>query len=122
FRPYAPAVLEEKALEYFDLKQRSPFMLLAAKVKNDKRHLIPGVTHVDGTARIQTVSKNENPKFWNLIKEFENIIGIPVVLNTSFNLHNEPIVCTPEDAISSFKSSEMDYLVMGNYIVSKRDI
>jgi len=119
FRPYAPAVLEEKALEYFDLKQRSPFMLLAAKVKNDKRHLIPGVTHVDGTARIQTVSKNENPKFWNLIKEFENIIGIPVVLNTSFNLYNEPIVCTPEDAILCFKNSKMDYLVMNNYLIWK---
>ena len=119
FRPYAPAVLEERTSEFFEIKQLSPFMLLAARVREDKRPIIPAVTHVDGTARVQTVSKNTNPKFWHLIKEFENITGVPILINTSFNLRGEPIVCTPEDAISCFKRSQMDCLVLGNYVVEK---
>ena len=119
FRPYAPAVLEEKAGELFKLENSSPFMLLAPQVKEGKEELIPGVTHIDGTARVQTVSKSTNPRFWRLIKEFENITGVPVIINTSFNLRGEPIVCTPEDAISCFQRSQMDCLVLGNYVIEK---
>jgi len=120
FRPYAPAVSEEKADEFFEMCCKSPFMLLAPKIKNEKKRFIPGVTHVDGTARVQTVSKETNQKLWQLIKEFENITGIPIIINTSFNLKGEPIVCTPEDAINSFQKSEMDCLVLGNYVVDRK--
>ncbi len=119
FRPYAPAVLEEKAGEFFEIKGQSPFMLFAPLVKDKKKRLIPGVTHVDGTARVQTVNKKTNPKLWSLIREFENITGIPAVVNTSFNLRGEPIVCSPADAISCFQRSQMDYLVLGNYLVKR---
>ena len=120
FRPYAPAVLEERADEFFEMSCKSPFMLLAPKIKAEKKGLIPGVTHVDGTARVQTVGKDTNQRLWQLIKEFENITGIPMIINTSFNLRGEPIVCAPEDAISSFKKSEMDCLVLGNYVINKK--
>jgi len=120
FRPYAPAVLEEKAQEFFELQHLSPFMLLAAKVRADKKNLIPGVIHVDGSARVQSVNKDANSKFWYLIKEFENITGVPILVNTSFNLKGEPIVCTPEDAIKCFQRSEMDYLVLENCVVEKK--
>ena len=120
FRPYAPAVLEEKAGEFFESDSLSPFMLLASCVKKDKAGFIPAVTHVDGTARVQTVSRDTNPKFWQLIKEFEAIKGVPVVLNTSFNLRGRPIVCAPEDAILCFKESEMDCLALGKYFVTRR--
>jgi len=122
FRPYAPSVLEEKYKEYFDLENLSPFMLLACKVREEKKKIIPAVTHVDNTARVQTVSRYTNPRYWKLIKEFERTTGIPVVLNTSFNLRGEPIVCTPYDAISCFNRSEMDYLVLGKFLVSKNEI
>jgi len=119
FRPYAPAVLEEKAAEFFELQGKSPFMLLAPKVKSEKKEFIPGVVHMDGSARVQTVSKNTNLKLWQLIKEFENITGIPVIINTSFNLRGEPIVCTPDNAIDCFQRSEMDYLVLGNFVIKR---
>lgn len=119
FRPYAPIVLEEKVNEFFELQQLSPFMLLAGRVKEDKIGAIPSVTHVDKTARIQTINKNINPRLWQLIKEFESITDVPVLINTSFNLRGEPIVCTPEDAISCFKRSQMDCLVLGNYVAEK---
>lgn len=119
FRPYAPLVLEEKAGDYFDLKDLSPFMLLAPPVKEEKKRLIPSATHVDGTARVQTVNRNVNPKLWQLIKTFEDITGIPIILNTSFNLKGEPIVCAPEDAIAGFLKSDMDCLVMENIVVEK---
>ena len=119
FRPYAPLVLEEKARDYFDLKDLSPFMLLAPPVREEKKRLIPSATHVDGTARVQTVNRDVSPKLWQLIKTFEDMTGIPIILNTSFNLKGEPIVCSPEDAISSFLKSEMDCLVMENIIVEK---
>lgn len=121
FRPYAPVVLEEKARDFFALKDLSPFMLLAPLVIKEKRALLPAVTHVDGTARVQTVNKYVNRRLWNLVKEFENITGVPVLLNTSFNLKSEPIVCSPEDAISCFKRSKIDCLVLGNYIVEKKN-
>jgi carbamoyltransferase len=119
FRPYAPAVLEEKINEFFNAKQFSPFMLLSAQVNKDKQSILPAVTHIDGSARVQSVSKNINPRLWNLIKEFENITGLAVILNTSFNLNKEPIVCAPEEAVSCFKRSQMDCLVLGNYVAEK---
>jgi len=121
FRPFAPAVLEEEAGNYFDLcgMRNSPYMLFAFNVYPEKRYVIPAVTHVDGSARVQTVSKKTNPKFWNLINEFYKITGVPVVLNTSFNDKNEPIVCTPKDAILCFLSTGIDYLAIGDYLVKK---
>ncbi|MDD5115935.1 MAG: carbamoyltransferase [Candidatus Omnitrophica bacterium] len=119
FRPYAPVILEERAGEFFNLECKSPFMLLAPMVKEEKKALIPGVVHVDGTARVQTVSKAINPRLWHLIKDFENITGIPVIINTSFNLRGEPIVCAPEDAISCFQRSQMDYLVLENFVIDR---
>ncbi len=117
FRPYAPAVLEERAGDFFILTGDSPFMLLSFRVRAEKKDLIPAVTHIDETARVQTVSKKTNPRFWNLIKEFENITGVPLIINTSFNLRGEPMVCNPEDALSCFQRSSMDCLVLGNYVV-----
>ena len=114
FRPFAPACLEESADEYFELDCPSPFMLLVAKVKKDN---IPAVTHIDGTARVQTVNSSQNPKFYSLIKEFQKLTGVPVVLNTSFNDSGEPIVETPEDAIKTFKSTNIDALIIGGYLL-----
>lgn len=116
FRPFAPAVLEEKAAEYFDLNCNSPFMLLVAKVKKGN---LPAITHVDGTGRIQTVSKEQNPAFYNLIEEFEKITGVPVVLNTSFNNNGEPIVESPSDAIKSFETTNLDALIIHNYLIER---
>lgn len=119
FRPYAPVVLEEKAKEYFELKDTSPFMLLAPQVKKEKTGVVPAITHVDGTARVQTVNRNSNPRLYSLIKEFENITGVPMLINTSFNLNAEPIVCSPQDAVNSFKRSKMDYMVIENFVVER---
>ncbi|MFA4989394.1 MAG: carbamoyltransferase [Candidatus Omnitrophota bacterium] len=119
FRPYAPAVLEERVRDFFQAKQFSPFMLLAAEVREDKRLVIPGVTHVDGSARVQVVAKETNPKFWLLIKEFENLTGVPVVINTSFNLRGQPIVCSPADALNAFDNSQLDCLVLENLVVER---
>lgn len=115
FRPYAPAVLEECAGDFFDLKGPSPLMLRVAGVKTD---LLPGVTHVDGSARVQTVNRNQNRIFYDLIESFGKKTGIPVVLNTSFNKAGEPIVETPLDALKTFLASEMDVLVLGNAIIA----
>ena len=115
FRPFAPAVLEEHYKEYFDTNGPSPYMSRICKVKTDK---VPGVTHVDGTARIQTVNKEFNEKFYNIINEFYKITGIPMLLNTSFNCQ-EPIVETPEQAIRTFKRTELDLLVIGEYVITK---
>ncbi|MFH0801291.1 MAG: carbamoyltransferase [bacterium] len=119
FRPYAPLVPEEKASEYFELLDKSPFMLLAPRVLENKAAVIPAVTHVDGTARVQTVSSATNPRLWQLLREFEKLTGVPILLNTSFNLRGEPIVCNPEDAINTFQKSDMDGLVLENFIVEK---
>jgi carbamoyltransferase len=118
FRPFAPSILEEKTSEYFQNCHPSPFMLFTYKVKLEKRDTIPAPTHVDGTGRLQTVSKNTNHKFWNLIKEFENITGVPLVLNTSFN-ENEPIVNTPKDALDCFLRTRMDMVVLENFVIYK---
>jgi carbamoyltransferase len=119
FRPYAPSILAEQAQDYFDITYPSPFMLLVAAVQKDKRDVIPAVTHVDGTARLQTVDPDSNNLFYQLIQKFYEKTDVPVVLNTSFNIKGEPIVETPFDAINCFLKTDMDYLVMGNYVVKK---
>lgn len=119
FRPFAPSVLEEKAGEYFDLAGDSPFMILVCPVRPEKRAVIPAVTHVDGTARVHTVKASVNPRYHRLIREFETLTGVPVVLNTSFNLQGEPIVCTPEDALRCFYGSGLDALALGPYLITK---
>ena len=118
FRPFAPSILEEATGEYFEKTYPSPFMALAYAVRPEKRKEIPAPTHVDGTGRLQTVSRSVNPRYWRLIREFANLTGVPVVLNTSFN-ENEPIVCQPEEAIECFLRTKMDVLVLGNTIVRK---
>ena len=118
FRPFAPSVLIEAVGDYFEQTYPDPFMIKVYPVRPEKRDLIPAVTHVDGTGRLQTVSREDNPRYWSLIKEFERQTGVPMVLNTSFN-ENEPIVCTPEQAIECYQRTQMDVLVLGNYMVEK---
>ena len=118
FRPFAPSILAEATGDYFETDYPDPFMLKVFKVKSDKRSLIPAVTHIDGTGRLQTVSKDINPLYWQLIKEFGKITGIPVLLNTSFN-ENEPIVCKPEEALDCFLRTNMDVLVLGQYFIKR---
>ena len=117
FRPFAPSILEEYVSEYFDIDITSPYMLLVAPVKKPEK--IPAVTHVDGTGRLQTVSKQSNPLYYDLINEFYKITNIPVIINTSMNVMGEPIVNTPEQAYNMIKKTDMDYIVMGNHLVSK---
>jgi carbamoyltransferase len=121
FRPFAPAVLEEEAREYFDMTglDASPYMLFTVPVLEGARNQLPAVTHVDGTARVQTVSRETNPLFWRLIAEFRNLTGLPVVLNTSFNVRNEPIVCTPQHAVRCFLATDIDSMTIGPFLVEK---
>ncbi|MDJ0731367.1 MAG: carbamoyltransferase [Crocosphaera sp.] len=139
FRPFAPSVLAEKVDQYFELDKPSPYMLLVAEVKKDlhipmteeekrlfgieklniPRSKIPAVTHVDYSARVQTVDGETNPRYYHLIKQFEALTGCGVLVNTSFNVRGEPIVCTPEDAYRCFMRTEMDYLVINNYLLAK---
>jgi carbamoyltransferase len=141
FRPFAPSVLSENAADYFDYEGISPYMLLVHPVKESRRnplpqgyddmnlrdklyHLrsdLPSITHIDYSARIQTVHKETNPKYWTLIDEFKKLTGYGVIVNTSFNVRGEPIVCTPDDAYRCFMRTEMDYLVVGNYIFNKKE-
>ncbi len=118
FRPFAPSILLERVGDYFEETHPSPFMLMAYKVKAAKRSVIPAPTHVDGTGRLQTVDRDENPRYWKLIKAFETLTGVPVLLNTSFN-ENEPVVCTPEEAINCFTRTKMDVLSIGSFLVEK---
>src|ERR1700687_202604 len=118
FRPFAPSILEEATSEFFEKSYPSPFMALAYSVRPEKRSLIPAPTHVDGTGRLQTVSRSTNPRYWKLISEFVKLTGVPVVLNTSFN-DNEPIVCRPEEAIDCFLRTQMDVLVLGDFFITK---
>ncbi|MDT7896468.1 MAG: hypothetical protein YPKNTGVA_000249 [Candidatus Fervidibacter sp.] len=118
FRPFAPSVLEEYTGEYYEHSYPSPFMLLAYKVRPEKRDEIPAPTHVDGTGRLQTVSQKTNPLYWQLIDAFRQLTGVPVVLNTSFN-ENEPIVCTPDEAIDCFLRTHMDVLAIGSFLVER---
>src|SRR5882672_8894926 len=120
FRPFAPSVLEEKIGEYFEIDRPSPYMLLVAPVREGKR-VIPSVTHVDHSARIQSISRKQNPLYHDLIREFERRTGVPVIINTSFNVRGEPIVCSPDDAYRCFMRTHMDYLVAGPYLLDKKD-
>ncbi len=139
FRPFAPAILGERVSDYFDLDQGSPYMLLVAKVAkerripisnedqqrwgidllNVRRSDIPAVTHVDYSARIQTVHEETNPRFYRLLRFFEKLTGCPVLVNTSFNVRGEPIVCTPDHAYRCFMRTEMDVLVLGDFVLRK---
>jgi carbamoyltransferase len=119
FRPFAPSVLADKASEWFEIDCESPYMLLVAQVREGKR-VIPSVTHVDNSARLQTVTRESSPLYYSLIEEFEKITGVPIVINTSFNVRGEPIVCTPHDAYMCFMRTNMDYLVMGHHLLDKK--
>jgi carbamoyltransferase len=118
FRPFAPSILAEKTGEWFEKSHPSPFMTLAYSVRPEKRQKIPAPTHVDGTGRLQTVTREANPRYWGLIKAFEQLTGVPVVLNTSFN-DNEPIVCRPEEALDCFQRTQMDALVLGDFLITR---
>ena len=139
FRPFAPSVLREDVAEWFEMDADSPYMLLVADVVKDKRRQmtekeqslfgidklnvprseIPAVTHVDYSARVQTVHEQTNPRYYALIKRFKELTGCPVIVNTSFNVRGEPIVCSPEDAFRCFMGTELDVLVVGNAILHK---
>ncbi|MEO8628441.1 MAG: carbamoyltransferase C-terminal domain-containing protein [Betaproteobacteria bacterium] len=119
FRPFAPSVLQEKLGDFFASNYPSDVMLLVYDVLEEKRSEVPAITHVDGTGRVQSVSSDDNPGFYRLITEFYKLTGIPMVLNTSFNVRGEPMVCTPADALNCFYATGIDNLVIGNYLVSK---
>jgi carbamoyltransferase len=141
FRPFAPSVIKERAADYFEIDRESPYMLLVAPVKKeicretsleeqqrfglDKLHVvrssIPAVTHVDYSARIQTVNHNDNPLYHRMIEKFNKKYGCPLIINTSFNVRGEPIVCTPEDAYLCFMRTNMDYLIIGNFLIEKKE-
>ena len=122
FRPFAPSVLHERSGEFFEMDglRRSPFMLFVANVRPDRR-VVPSVTHVDGSSRLQTVERDVNPLYYDLIAEFERQTGVPIIINTSFNVRGEPIVCTPADAYRCFMRTNMDYLVVGPFLLDKRE-
>ena len=117
FRPFAPSIMEEYVAEYFDIDRISPYMLFVAPVK--KPEIIPAVTHVDGTGRLQSVNRDANPLYYQLINEFYKITGVPVIINTSMNVMGEPIVNTPKQAYQMILKTDMDYLIMGHYLVKK---
>jgi carbamoyltransferase len=119
FRPFAPAVLKERVSEYFDCDGTSPYMLFNFTVRDDKRSVIPAVTHVDNSSRIQTIARYDNPVLYRLIEAFDGLTGVPVVLNTSFNLRGHPIVNTPEEAFATFCSGGIDFLLIGSFLLDK---
>jgi carbamoyltransferase len=118
FRPFAPSVLREAVPEWFETDDDVPFMMQVFQIRESKRPLIPAVTHVDGSGRLQTVTREANPLYYALISEFRSLTGIPMVLNTSFN-ENEPVVCRPEEALDCFLRTKMDVLVMGTWFISR---
>ncbi len=119
FRPFAPAVLLDRAQEFFEIDQPDPFMTMAPRVKADKVDVIPAAVHVDGTGRIQTVRREDNQRYYDLIETFGKRTGVPVLINTSFN-RQEPVVCSPDEAISCYLRTDMDVLVLGNYYITQR--
>ena len=121
FRPFAPSVTHEDASKYFDISIDAPYMLLIPDVRPDKKDLLPAITHVDGTARLQMVKKETNPLYHQLLNAFKKIAGVPVLLNTSFNVRGEPIVMSPEDAYSCYMRTGIDALVIGNYLLTEKD-
>src|SRR5271165_321314 len=120
FRPFALSVLEEAVSECFEEDDAVPFMMQVFQIREEKRAAIPAVTHVDGSGRLQTVSARTNPRYWRLIDAFRDLTGVSMVLNTSFN-ENEPVVCTPEEALDCFLRTSMDLLVLGNVTISRED-
>ena len=122
FRPFAPSVLKEHAHEYFEMPEGmdAPYMLLVPKVRREKHEVLPAITHKDGTGRVQTVTEEDNGRYYRLIKTFAGRTGVPVVVNTSFNVRGEPIVCTPQDALNTFVNTGIDAVVMGNYLVREK--
>jgi len=118
FRPFAPSVAEESVGDWFEEEDAVPFMMQVFQVREERRALIPAVTHVDGSARLQTVSPHTNPRYHRLIAAFRDLTGVPMLLNTSFN-ENEPVVCRPQEALDCFLRTEMDVLVLGETIVSR---
>lgn len=119
FRPFAPSILEERVGDYFEQTHPAPTMLMVYQIKEDKRSEIPAVTHVDGSGRLQTVSRRVNDRYYQLISDFDELTGVPVILNTSFN-ENEPIVCTPQEAINCFLKTRMDVLYVGNFAIRRK--
>jgi len=121
FRPFAPVVLEDVAPEVFEMgkKRASPYMTFVFPVRPGYRDLIPGATHVDGTSRIQTIREEDNPLLAELLRAFTELTGVPCLINTSFNVAGEPIVCSPADAMDCFLKTEMDYLVLGRFVATK---
>ena len=119
FRPVAPVVLEERAAEWFKNAQLSPFMLFVFDVLADKADRIPAVRHVDGTARVQTINRKQNERYYDLLRAFDARTGVPVLINTSFNTRGEPIVCTPRDAVECFWTSPLDALAVGSFLLTK---
>ena len=118
FRPFAPSILKESVIEWFEHDDDVPFMMQVHQIRKEKRSLIPAVTHVDGSGRLQTVYIHTNFKYYKLISAFNQLTGVPILLNTSFN-ENEPIVCNPEEALNCFLRTKMDTLVMGSWIVTR---
>ena len=118
FRPFAPSILRERVAEWFEIDEDVPFMSHVFPIREEKRARIPAVTHVDGTGRLQTVQREENPRYYRLIETFEARTGVPMLLNTSFN-ENEPIVCKPEEALDCFLRTKMDVLVLENWLVER---
>ena len=116
FRPYGVSILEEEAAQYFHIGVPSPFMLLVAQARADKKRLIPSGLHVDGSSRLQTVNREDNGLYYDVIRAFRDLTGVPMVINTSFNDDGQPIVCTPEDAYECFTNTKIDALVMGNLV------
>ena len=119
FRPFAPSVLEERTGDWFTCSYPDPFMVKVYPIRPEKRAEVPAVTHADGTGRLQTVSQRANPRYWALIRAFEERTGVPMVLNTSFN-ENEPIVLRPDEALDCFLRTQMDVLVMGRHTLQRR--
>jgi carbamoyltransferase len=119
FRPFAPSILEEAVPDWFEETDAVPFMMQVFQIREEKRSLIPAVTHVDGSGRLQTVSKKANPRYHFLIDAFRELSGIPMLLNTSFN-ENEPVVCKPQEALECFLRTKMDVLVMGDTMLTRQ--
>ena len=118
FRPFAPSILREHVAEWFEQEDDVPFMMQVFQVREERRATIPATTHVDGSGRLQTVHRETNGLYWQLISEFQRLTGVPMVLNTSFN-ENEPVVCRPEQALDCFLRTKMDVLVLGSYWIAR---
>jgi carbamoyltransferase len=119
FRPFAPSILREQVKDWFETDYDVPFMLQVFQIQESRRHEIPAVTHVNGSGRLQTVTEEQNARYYRLIKKFGDLTGVPILLNTSFN-ENEPVVCRPEEALNCFLRTKMDVLVIGDYLIERR--